>query len=184
MQQENEEFVSYDVVSLFTKTPIEEAISTIKCRLENDKTLKKRTNLNPCDIITLLKFVLETTYFRFGGEFYQQKFGVAMGSPVSPIVVNLFMEDLERQIILTAPDSCKPRWWRRYVDDIITIVKRGTSSILQNHMNKVDSNGSIKFTTEEEVEGSIPFLDTKLVRREDGTVKTIVYRKKTYRSVS
>ena len=47
-------------------------------------------------------------------------------------------------------------------------------------MNQVDSSGSIKFTTEEEVEGSIPFLDTKLVRREDGTVKTIVYRKKTH----
>ena len=37
----------------------------------------------------LLTFVLETTYFRFEGKIYQQKFGVAMGSPVSPIVFNL-----------------------------------------------------------------------------------------------
>ena len=92
----------YDVVSLFTKTQIKEACEIIRKRLENDKTLKKRTNLNVDDIMELLKFVLETTYFRFEGEIYQQKFGVAMGSPVSPIVVNLYMEDLEQKIIATA----------------------------------------------------------------------------------
>ncbi|KAI0232255.1 hypothetical protein LSAT2_017403, partial [Lamellibrachia satsuma] len=100
--EEGESFVSYDVVSLFTKTPIKEACEIIRKRLENDKTLKKRTNLNVDDIMELLKFVLETTYFRFEGEIYQQKFGVAMGSPVSPIVVNLYMEDLEQKIIATA----------------------------------------------------------------------------------
>ena len=89
---------SYDV-SLFTKTPIKEACGIITKRLENDKTLKKRTNLNVDDIMELLKFVLETTYFRWEGEIYKQKFGVAMGSPVSPIVVNLYMEDLEQKII-------------------------------------------------------------------------------------
>ena len=64
----------------------------IRERLENDKALKKRTNLNIVNIME--KFVLQATFFRFGGEIYQQKFGVAMGSPVSPIVENLYMEDL------------------------------------------------------------------------------------------
>ena len=41
--EEGESFVSYDVVSLFTKTPIKEACEIIRKRLENDKTLKKRT---------------------------------------------------------------------------------------------------------------------------------------------
>jgi len=53
-------------------------------KLENDKTLKKRIKLNVDDIMDLLKFVLEMTYFRFEGEIYQQKFGLAMGSVVSP----------------------------------------------------------------------------------------------------
>ena len=53
---EGESFVSYDVVSLFTKTPIKEACEIIRKRLENDKTLKKRTNLNVDDIMELLKF--------------------------------------------------------------------------------------------------------------------------------
>ena len=78
--------MSYDVVSLFTKTMIKEACEIITKGLENDKTLKKRTNLNVDDIMELLKFVLETTYFRFEGEIYQQKFRVAMGSSVSPLL--------------------------------------------------------------------------------------------------
>ena len=176
--EEDECFVSYDVVSLFTKTPVHGALTSIRSRLEKDKTLKKRTKLTATDIISLLKFVLETTYFQFGGVFYQQKFGVAMGSPVSPIVVNLFMEDLEQKIIATAPEHCKPLFWRRYVDDIISVVKKGKENELQLHMNAMDN--SIKFTREEESEEqSIPFLDTKLIRQ-NGGIKTVVFRKETH----
>ena len=148
--EEGESFVSYDVVSLFTKTPIKEACEIIRKRLENDKTLKKRINLNVDDIMELLKFVLETTYFRFEGEIYQQKFGVAMGSPVSPIVVNLYMEDLEQKIIATASVDCQPRNWKRYVDDVICLVHTGKAKKLQQHMNTVDPTGSIIFTREDE----------------------------------
>ena len=100
-------------------------------RLENDTTLKKRTNLNVDDIMELLKFVLETTYFRWEGEMYLHKFGVAMGSPVSPIVVNLYMEDMEQKIIATAPVDCQPRNWKRHVEDEICLVHTGKAKKLQ-----------------------------------------------------
>ncbi len=96
-------FNSHDVISLFTKTPIKEALDIIRQRLENDTTLKDRTKLEVDDIINLLKFVLTTTYFTFDGVIYRQKFGTAMGSPVSPIVANLYLEDLEAKAIATAP---------------------------------------------------------------------------------
>ena len=70
LRMEGDSFLSYDVMSLFTKTPIKEACEIIRKRLENDKKLKKRTNLNVDDIMELLKFVLESTYVRFGGEIY------------------------------------------------------------------------------------------------------------------
>ena len=81
----------------FTNTPILQSIEIISNKLKKDKTLKKRTLLTPEDIVELLEFVLTTTYFMFRGQVYQQKFGTAMGSPVSPIVANLFMEDLEQR---------------------------------------------------------------------------------------
>ncbi|XP_072051850.1 uncharacterized protein [Amphiura filiformis] len=87
---DNDMFNSHDVVSSFTNTPIDEALNIIKCKLEEDKALKNRTLLIVDDIIELLKFVLTTTYFVFRGTMYRQKFGSAMGSPVSPIVSNLW----------------------------------------------------------------------------------------------
>ena len=128
----------------------------------------------------LLVFVLTTTYFQFKGKNFRQKFGAAMGSPVSPIVANLFMEHLEQAAIATAPMDCRPKFWKRYVDDILDIVKKDKTSTLNEHLNTIDSTVSIKFTYEEETEGSIPFLDTLIVRKADGTVKLLVYRKKTH----
>jgi len=53
----------------------------------------------------------------FRGVIYQQMFGAAMGSPVSPLLANLFMEWLEKQAITMTPVECKPKFWKRYVDD-------------------------------------------------------------------
>ena len=51
---------------------------------------------------------------------------------------------------------------------------------LTTHLNTIDTTGNIKFTYEEESEGSLPFFDTLRVRKEDGTIKLLVYRKKTH----
>ena len=163
-----------------TKKYKAELIRMVNSLEKEGKITKKRTNLNVDDIMELLKFVLETTYFRFEGEIYQQKFGVAMSSPVSPIVVNLYMEDLEQKIIATAPVDCQPRNWKRYVDDVICLVHTGKAKKLQQHMNTVDPTGSIIFTREDEENNSMPFLDAKFTRKEDGSVKSTVYRKKTH----
>ena len=152
----------------------------IKGRLDEDATLKNRTKLNSVDIIELLQFIVTTTYFSFRGQIYHQIFGAAMGSPVSAIVANLFMEWLEKEAILSAPLDCRPRFWRRYVDDVLEIIKAGTTRKLTEHLNTIDPTASIKFTNEEEDQGKIAFLDTLIVRKEDGSVKLLVYRKKTH----
>ncbi|XP_072044968.1 uncharacterized protein [Amphiura filiformis] len=178
--EEDEIFNSHDVVSLFTNTPIQETMEIIRERLEEDTSLKNRTLLTVNDIMDLLEFILTTTYFTFRGVIYRQRFGAAMGSPVSAIIANLFMEWLEKKAIATAPLECKPRLWRRYVDDVLEIIKKDTTEQLTEHLNGVDTTGNIKFTYEEEQNGKIPFLDTLIVRKEDGSVKLLVYRKKTH----
>ncbi|XP_072051971.1 uncharacterized protein [Amphiura filiformis] len=171
---------SHDVVSLFTNTPIDKSLDVIKARLESDNTLKDRTKLNAEDIIQLLSFVLTTTYFSFRGQIYRQIFGAAMGSPVSAIVANLFMEWLEKEAVATAFLDCNPKIWRRYVDDVLEIIQKDSTQKLTDHLNSVDPTGNIKFTFEEEDQGKIPFLDTLIVRKEDGSLKLLVYRKKTH----
>ncbi|XP_072014956.1 uncharacterized protein [Amphiura filiformis] len=128
----------------------------------------------------LVKFILTTTYFTSKGIIYQQKKGADMGSPLSPIAVDLFMEWLEVQAIATAPAGCKPKLWKCYVDDVLEIIKRGETKNLTDHLNQIDPTGSIKFTYEEEIDGSIPFLDTQITRKPDGTTKLSIYRKPTH----
>ena len=55
-----------------------------------------------------LKFNLNTTYFVCDGVFYIQIRGAPMGSPISPGVANLAMEDFEKALDSA---STKPHVW-------------------------------------------------------------------------
>ena len=125
------------------------------------------------DIILLLEFCLKNTYFSFQGQFYEQVEGAAMGSPVSPIVANLYMEYLEQKSLSTAPHP--PKFWGRYVDDTFVIHKEANKQGFLQHINSVDP--AIRFTVEDNKEdGSIPFLDTVVKPEADGSLSITVYR--------
>ena len=96
---EEEILVSFDVVSLFTKVPIELAIQVAKERLQGDNTLEDRTALSINDIIQLLEFCLKATYFSFHGKYYQQIFGTAMGSPVSVVIADMVMKNIKQRAL-------------------------------------------------------------------------------------
>ena len=91
--------VSFDVESLFTNVPIEGAVQAALRKLESDPTLTDRTTLKPAQIADLLDFVLRSTYFQYNGSIYEQREGAAIGSPVSAVIANLYMETFEEQAI-------------------------------------------------------------------------------------
>ena len=96
---------SYDMSAQFTSVPVDPALNIIRDLLDKDHTLIERTVLAVNDILLLFEFCLKNTYFSFQDQFYEQVEGVAMGSPVSPIVANLYMEYLEQKALSTAPNS-------------------------------------------------------------------------------
>ena len=71
-------------------------------RLEKDTYLFKRCELSIDQVITLLEFCLNTAYFVYDGIFYHQILGAPMGSPISPGVANLAMEDFEKKALESA----------------------------------------------------------------------------------
>ena len=174
--EEDEELRSYDVTALFTSVPVDKALTVIQACLEQDHTLCDRTSLSAKQVTKLLEVCLKCTYFVYNAVYYQQIHGAAMGSPVSPIVCNLYMEDLEQKAIQTAPHP--PLWWYRFVDDTHTKLKKQYAEEFTNHLNSLDPD--IKFTTEGEEDRALAFLDTYTVIQDDSSLKIKIYRKPTH----
>ena len=74
-----------------------------------------------------------------------------MGSPVSPIVANLYMEDSENKALRPAPG--KPHVWLRYVHDTFVILHEYDLDGFTKHINGLDPD--IKFTIEEETDSGL-----------------------------
>ena len=168
---------SYDVSALFTYVPIEPALNIIRRKLELDQEFYTRTAINVEQITSLLEFCLKTTHFQFQGRFYEQLQGAAMGSPISPIVANLYMEDFETKAISSAeyPPSC----WKRYVDATFVVIEAARKEKFLEHINSMDPH--IQFTTEDaKPDVSLPFLDTVVLPQPENSLLTTVYSKPTH----
>ena len=163
--EEGDILASFDVVSLFTKIPVDEALRIVR-EVTDEETEK------------LVRICLKSTFFTFKGVVYEQVEGVAMGSPLSPIVANLYMEAFEKSAIDAFP--LKPKWWKRFVDDTNINWPHGRESLIEflGHLNSRSDH--IKFTMEVEEDNHIPFLDVLITKRNDGTLGHQVYRKKTH----
>nr|XP_012143822.1 PREDICTED: uncharacterized protein LOC105662853 [Megachile rotundata] len=158
--------VSFDVQSLFTNVPIKRSIEIIQ-----DKV--------PENLVPLIQHCLNTNYFIFQDTYYEQVSGAAMGSPISPVVADIYMEYLENYILNNAP--LKPSQWFRYVDDTFVVWSHGREKLGEflDYINSLDPN--IQFTMEiENPDRSLPFLDTLITRKADGTLGHKVYRKPTH----
>ena len=101
--------------------------------LEDDQELQQRTSMSVKHIIWLLELCLKNTYLIFQGKFYKQTEGAAMGSPISPIIANFYMET---QAISTAPHP--PSLWRRFVDDTFVISQKAQKDSFISHINSID----------------------------------------------
>jgi len=142
--QENEVMVSFDVVSLFTKIPVELALEVTQRRLMDWTEFENYTNWSIEDVCQSLKICLESTFLHFRGKNYKQVFGTTMGSPVSAVVANIVMEEIESRAMKTF--FYAPRLWKRYVDDTFVWIEQKHLTNFADHINKVES--SIKFTME------------------------------------
>ena len=100
--------MSYDVTALFTRVPVGKALELITERLQEDDTLPSRTEMTIPQIVELLDFCLNMTYFIYDGAYDQQTHGAAIGSPISPLVANCYMEQFEKSAISTAPHRTAP----------------------------------------------------------------------------
>ena len=99
-----------------------------------------------------------------------------MGSPLSPMIANMVMEEIEQTALNTYLNP--PSLWLRYVDDVYAIMEKTEVEPFHDYLNTIST--SIKFTKELEKSGQLAFLDVSVQQMEDGSLATSVYRKPTH----
>ena len=171
----NDKFLaSFDVTSLFANIPLKE---TIKLAVDLIKTSYPNLKISSEDLTKLFKFVTCETHFLFNGKYYDQIDAVAMGSPLAPVLANLFMGHNEKLWIENFQGT-SPSYYRRYVDDIFSVFSNSLEAKeFFNYINTRHPN--IKFTMETGLNKIIPFLDV-LIDNSQNILKTSTYHKSTY----
>ncbi|CAH8678749.1 unnamed protein product [Schistosoma rodhaini] len=163
---------SLDVVSLFTNVPLMETIEFI-C----EQITEKQINIGlPEDCLKelLLRCTLNV-HFVFNNSYYRQIDGIAMGSPLGPILADLFLAKLENGPLKEAIK--KLDLYCHYIDDTFIVVDQNTSKDeLLEQFNSV--HPAISFTGEGECDMKLNFYDVTLSRRSDGSLSRSVYRKR------
>ena len=146
--------------------PIEEAVNVIKHMID-------------ADTANLVRTCLKSTYFSYQGNIYEQIHGVDMGSPLSSVIANIYMEHFEMKTINSLPITLDE--WKRYVSYIFAKWRHGMKKLHEflAHLNSLSQH--IKFTIEIEKYGKLPFLDVLLTKKEDGGLGYQVYKKDTHR---
>ena len=109
-------------------------------------------NITKKELKKLFLFATSQTHFIFNSKFYNQIDGVAMGSPLAPVLANIFMGFYESKW-LNEYNLNKPRFYLRHVDDILATFDKEQYSL--NLLNNRHPN--VKFTIEKQVNHSIAF---------------------------
>ena len=100
-----------------------------------------------------------------------------MGSPVSTILANLYMELFDGDTLWSA--SNPPRFWFRFVDDTWIIQQSTHKQEYLEHINSIDT--AIKFAVKgTQGNGGIPSLDTLVTPEADNSLSFTVYHKPTH----
>lgn len=137
--------VRFDVVSLFINGLQEVSLTYID-------------ELFPKDIAALFRHVLTTTYFQWNDKFYQHQDGV--GSPLSPVIANFYMEKFEQLALRIAKK--RPEYWLRYLGDTFVVWRHGETELNKflTHLSSI--HPKIQFTMKNEQDRQLAFLDVFL----------------------
>ena len=170
---DNYKLVSFDVMSLFTNVSLDSTIDIILNRIYDKKELA--TNIERKDMTDVILLWTKNVRLTFNNNIFKQTDGVAMGSPLDPVLAGIIMVELKNTMV---PRLSKHIYfWRRYVDDTFTFVKEESITFVLEQLNSYHPN--LQFTYELENAGKLSFLDILVIRQKNNRFETTVYRKNT-----
>jgi len=165
------DLISLDVVSLFTNVPVNLAIDSISNRWCH---ISRGTKIPKNEFINALQLILESSYFVFNNVIYKQKFGTPMGSPLSPIIAEMVLQDLETKALKLL--NLNVPFYFRYVDDIALAAPTQKVDDILHVFNSLHNR--LKFTLEKGGK-KLEFLDVMIIN-DKGTIEFDWHKKPTF----
>ena len=151
----NLHMATLDVDSLFTNIPLEETIDICVDNLYNEN--ENHPNIPKHDFLNLLNIATKKNLFLFNNKYYKQVDGVAMGSPLGPILGNIFRCSFENKWLGDCPNDFKPVFYRRYIHDIFVLFPSSDHS--DNFKEYLSSkHPNIKSSIEKEEDDRLPLF--------------------------
>lgn len=195
-----DKFFSIDVVSMFTSINPIEAKGCIRRKIEKHKQQKmieigkipghsdeahtqryraKQALLAEDEISNFLLEAYGTvntmfTELQFGDTNYKQKKGFKMGSSISALITDFYMEEILDAALAKLPVQ-RPKVLVKYVDDLLLVCPKETAELLLKILNA--SHRDLEFTLEEEKDGKLAYLDFEINRTSSISFSTKWYAK-------
>lgn len=168
--------ISFDIVNLYSNVCIKETLNIIKHILQEE--IQDNTDIE--NILHMIETITNNNFCTFNNKVYSINEGLPMGSPISGLLANIYIDYIENQYILNDknPYFKKLRIWKRYMDDIICIWDGESEDLIKLHDYINGLREKLKFTIEQETNNKINFLDLTIKRLEH-QIEYEIYRKPT-----
>jgi hypothetical protein len=117
--------------------------------------------------LELIGVILDQNYFYYNGKYFKPTNGIAMGSPISGTLAEIYFQFFEDLIIKHWMEIGEITYYRRYVDDniIIFIQNKMNEDLITKYMNNIHNYFEFKLTEEENTNKTIwiyPFVETTI----------------------
>ena len=143
---ENHKIVALDIKDLYVNLPKQEIFQSTIFWLDRNNINKKIKE----QIIQLLNIIIEPNYFEYNNQFFRPKNGIALGSPISGTLAEIYLQLIEKLYIKHWIESQEIVYYKRYVDDILIIFDqhRTNETMITSIMNNINEQLDFKSTRE------------------------------------
>jgi hypothetical protein len=152
--------ITLDIKDLYVNLPVKNNLQVNKFWLNkhyNNNMITEQT-------LYLLKVILKQNYFQYNNPFFQPEKGIAMGSPISSTIAEIYLQYKKKKYIKQWVESKEIIYYKRYVDDILIIFDQNKTDekTILNHMNNIYKH--LEFKLWEEENNTINYLDLSIHR--------------------
>jgi hypothetical protein len=169
---ENHRIITFVIKDIYVNIRINETLNILKAKLLKNNYIQITHR-----ILALLNVTLSQNYLTFQQKIYQPEQGISMGSPISSLIAEVFLQHYEDIHIKQLLDTKNIALYTRYVDDILIVYdKKIQPQTINTHINQIHDD--IKLNPTHETHNSINFLVLTIIRKQTN-LEIDIYRKPT-----